>query len=127
MDTDELVLNPGSFTGPERREMQQRFDVPFGDLMAYTVGAIRPGRKYRTEPLVDVRDGTHHFPDEVLQFMAWVQAKRTDPEAKLEDFDHLTLRDLADARARGIQGKAPEPETSTRSSPDSSSAASSPA
>ena len=42
----ELVLNLMSFTGPERREVQQRFDQPFADLVEYTFQAIR----VRTEP-----------------------------------------------------------------------------
>lgn len=118
----ELVLNLMSFTGPERREVQQRFDQPFADLVEYTFQAIR----VRTEPqapLVDGRDGARYFADEVLQFALWVQARRTNPDAQLEDFDHLTILDLHNARARGIPPKATEPERSTRSSPASGSAA----
>ena len=126
MDEIELVLEAASFTGPERREVQQRFDTPFGDLLSFTLEAMQSGRG-RIAPLVDSRDGVHYFPDEVLQFMVWVQARRANPAASLEDFDHLTLRDLNDARARGIKGKATGPETSTSSSPGSDSAGSSPA
>lgn len=128
-DGDELVLEPGSFTGPERREVQQRLKVPFGDLMVYTHEAVN--RLYEESP-ADLRvlvaaDGALVFPDEVLQVMVWVQARRADPEAQLEDFDHLTLRDLNSARIRGIKGKATSGETSTTSSPESPSADSSPA
>jgi len=118
----ELVLNLMSFTGPERREMQQRFDTPFADLVQYTFDAIA-NRTERQAPLVDGRDGARYFADEVIQFGLWVQARRTNPDALLEDFDHLTILELHNARARGIPGKATGPEPSTRSSPGSGSAA----
>lgn len=130
MDEDELVLSPGSFTGPERREVQQHLKIPFADLMMYTSEAVNrlyldtPGDPQR--PLT-APDGALVFPDEVLQVMVWVQARRADPEAKVEDFDHLTMRDLNSARIRGIRGKATSGETSTTSSPESPSADSSPA
>lgn len=119
----ELVLNLMSFTGPERRELQQRFDQPFGDLVEYTFQAIRAGRTEPQAPLVDGRDGARYFADEVMQFALWVQARRTNPDAQLEDFDGLSLLDLHLARARGIPGKASGPGKSTRSSPGSGSAA----
>lgn len=127
MDTDELVLNPGSFTGPERREVQQRLKVPFTDLMAYTLEAIdRIYQESPSEPRVLVAaDGALVFPDEVLQVMVWVQARRDDPEAKLEDFDQLTMADLNSARIRGLRGKANSGSTSTTSSTESPSADSS--
>lgn len=123
-DVDEIVLDARSFTGPERRLVQDKFEAYFGDLLTYTFDAIRTDRKDRLPPL-ERRDGSLVFPDEVLQFMVWVQVRRTDPEAKLEDFDHLTLRHLNNARARGFQGKATGPGPSTTSSPGSSSADSS--
>ena len=129
MDTDELVLNPGSFTGPERREVQQRLKIPFADLMIYTQQAVN--RLYQDSPdelrVLAAADGTLVFPDEVLQVMVWVQARRDDPEAKLEDFDQLTMADLNSARIRGLRGKANSDSTSTTSSPESPSASSSPA
>lgn len=124
----ELVLHVGSFTAPERREVQQRFDHMFGDLLVYTFNAVIRGpiAGERTPPLVDSRDGAQYWPDEILQYMLWVQTRRTDPAAKLEDFDELTLVELANARARGLPPKATEPEPSTRSSPGSGSAEPSP-
>lgn len=125
----DLVLNVGSFTGPERREVQQRFDHMWGDLLAYTWAAVirGPVAGEPLPPLVDGRDGARYFPDEILQHMLWVQERRTDPDAKLEDFDGLSLVELANARARGIPPKASEPEPSPRSSPASGSARRSPA
>lgn len=132
MGTDELILMPGSFTGPERREVQQRLKVPFGDLMIYTYEAVN--RLYTDDDstgdqlrVLVATDGALVFPDEVLQVMVWVQARRDDPTAQLEDFDHLTMRDLNSARIRGIRGKATSGETSTTSSPESPSADSFPA
>lgn len=131
MTDDEVVLNPASFTGPERRRVQQAIKLAFGDLMAYTLRAVQ--RLYDTDslatplaPLV-TPDGTLVFPDEVLQVMVWVQTLRTDPEAKLEDFDHLTIAELNSARIRGVRGKATGDSSSTTSSPESPSADSSPA
>lgn len=123
----ELVLNPGSFTGPERRQVQQHLKIPFGDLLDYTHQAVRRAlaTELPAEPqavLVAV-DGAMVFPDEVLQVMAWVQARRDRPDAQLEDFDGLTLADLNSARIRGLRPKAIEPGTSERSSPGSGSAA----
>lgn len=131
MADDDVVLDPGSFTGPERREVQHHLKVPFADLMAYTREAVY--RLYDTEPAGPMRvlsaaDGALVFPDEVLQVMVWIQARRADPEAKLEDFDGLTMSDLNSARIRGLrQGKAPTGGSSTTSSTESPSADSSPA
>lgn len=124
--SEELVLTPGSFTGPERREVQQRFKIPFAGLLGYTVEAIRAGVDGPVSVLAGA-DGTLVFPDEVMQFMAWVQARRTNPAAQLDDFDGLTLGELHDARDRGLRGKAPTGNSSTTSSPESPSADSSPA
>lgn len=122
----ELVLNPGSFTGPERREVQQRFKVPFGDLLDYTYQAVRRAlaeqRGADPLPVLAGADGALVFPDEVLQVMVWLQARRSDPDAQLEDFDGLTMADLNSARLRGLRPKATGPEPSTRSSPGSGSA-----
>lgn len=129
----EVALNPGSFTGPERRLVQQHLKIPFADLLTYTREAV-----YRLYPLPDeepadlrvlvAADGALVFPDEVLQVMVWVQALRTDPDVKLEDFDQLTMADLNNARVRGInRGKASMGGSSTTSSTESPSADSSPA
>ena len=130
MADDDLVLDPGSFTGPERRQVQQRLKVPFADLVTYAYRAVLRlhDDDDRGDPRVLVAaDGALVFPDEVMQTMAWVQALRTDPDAKVEDFDHLTMRDLNMALSRGTRGKGSGPETSTTSSPESPSADSSPA
>lgn len=134
-DADELVLNPGSFTGPERRLVQQHLKVPFADLMKYTREAVyrllpaEPGDPNPDDLRVLVAaDGALVFPDEVLQVMAWIQARRTNPDAQLEDFDGLTMSDLNSARLRGMrQGKALTGGSSPTSSTGSPSADSSPA
>lgn len=129
-DDDELVLEPGSFTGPERREVQQHLKVPFAELLAYTRDAVV--RLYDKEPdgvlrVLTAADGALVFPDEVLQMMVWVQARRADPDAQLEDFDQLTMSDLNSARIRGLRGKALTGGSSTTSSTGSPSADSFPA
>lgn len=129
-DDDELILDPRSFTGPERRLVQQHLKVPFGDLLAYTRAAL--ARAYDPNPggaeVLVAADGALVFPDEVLQAMVWVQALRSDPEAKLEDFDQLTLSDLNSARHRGLNsGKALTGGSSTTLPTESPSVDSSPA
>ncbi len=129
-DADKVVLDPRSFTGPERREVQQLLKVPFADLLAYTREAVM--RLFETEPgelrVLVAADRALVFPDEVLQVMVWVQARRADPDVKLEDFDGLTMSDLNSARIRGLrQGKALTGGSSTTSSTESPSADSSPA
>lgn len=111
-----LVLDAKSFDSAERLECQVRFDIPFGDLMQYTLAAVDARR---TEPLqlLVTRAGETVWPDQVMQFMVWVQARRTDPTVTLEDFDGLTLPELVSARVRGAVGKAPTTTTSPRSSP----------
>lgn len=127
----DVALNPGSFTGPERRMVQQHLKIPFSDLLAYTREAVLRLYPLPDEEPTDLRvlvaaDGTLVFPDEVLQVMVWVQALRTDPSLTLENFDHLTMADLNDARVRGMnQGKASTGGSSTTSSPESPSADSS--
>lgn len=127
----ELVLNPGSFTGPERREVQHHFRVPFGDLLDYTHDALRRALAVtpppEPQPVMAAADGTLIFPDEVLQVMVWVQARRTNPDAQLEDFDNLTLAQLNGAHYRGLRPKAPTSGSSTTSPTGSPSAESSPA
>ncbi len=131
---EELVIEPGSFTGPERRLIQQQFKIPFGDLLTFTQQAVlrvfstdAPDPEARDVQVLTAADGTLVYPDEVLQAMVWVQALRADPAAQLEDFDGLTLRDLNNARVRGLRGKAPAGGSSTTSSPESPSASLSPA
>lgn len=123
----ELVLDAASFTGPERRDVQQRFAIPFGDLLTYTFDAMIAGARADAAPLaplVDPRDGALHFPDDVVQYMLYVQARRTDPAATVEQFDHLTLRDLANARARGIpKPAAPAGNRRSPTSPNGSGSA----
>lgn len=126
-DDDELVIAPGSFSGPERRELQHRFKVPFGDLMTYTFDAAMKAGGDEPLRVLAGADGTLIYPDEVMQVMAWVQARRTNPDTVLEDFDGLTLRDLYNARARGLRGKALTGGSSTTSPTESPSADSYPA
>lgn len=126
----ELVLDPGSFTGPERREVQHRLKVPYGELLDYTHEALRRALSAtpppEPQPVLSV-DGTPIFPDEVLQVMVWVQSRRTNPDAQLEDFDNLTLRQLNGAHLRGLRPKALTSGSSTTSPTESPSAESSPA
>lgn len=124
-DTEELVLDAASFTSPERMECQVRFDASFGDLLRCIFEAVDPRRDGPMETRIIDREGVQHFPDQILQFMVWVQAKRGDPDVELEDFDGLRFGELAGAHLRGLVGKDNGSAKSTRSSRGRSSAASS--
>lgn len=122
-DPDQLVIDVRTFTAPERLECQIHFDNTFGDLCHVLREAISPVRP--DEPLRLTRDGERVWPDQVAQFMLWVQTKRDDPTVALEDFDDLNLAEIQSAFTRGMLGKAQRPTRSTRSSPESKSASSS--
>jgi hypothetical protein len=102
----DLILKPGSFTSPERMECQVRFDAPFDNLLDYTFTAVDPRREGLLAGEIVARDGTRAFPDQIIQFMLWVQAKRDDPDVQLEQFDSLTLAEIRGARLRALLGKA---------------------
>jgi hypothetical protein len=102
----ELVLDPYTFTAPERMECQVQFDTAFGDLLTYTRQSWDPAREGPMTSAVVARDGTRYFPDQIIAFMLWVQEKRTRPDVQLAEFDGLTLAELNSAHVRGLLGKA---------------------
>ncbi len=104
-DTEKLVLDAASFVAAERLECQIRFDVPFGDLLAFLYEAVDPRREGPMATRVVDREGTQYFPDQGMVFMLWVQAKRDDPDASLTVFEELRLADLNGAHIRGLLGK----------------------
>lgn len=123
---DELTLDPYSFTAPERLECQVQFDTAFGDLLDHMRASWDPNRDGPMTSAVVARDGTRHFPDQIIQFMLWVQEKRTRPDALLSEFDDLSLTELNSAHVRGlIRGKAKTSTRSTRSSKPPASSGSS--
>lgn len=111
---EELTLDATTFTAAERLEVQTRFDAPFGELLACVLESISldPDRPSR---IVEGRNG-RAWPDQIIQHMLWVQARRSDPDATLESFDGLKLHELNRAYIRGFnsRGKA-QPTKSTRS------------
>lgn len=105
MAEEQLILDAASFTASERMECQVNFDTPFGDLLRCIFEAIDPRRDAPISvPIVD-RDGVQHFPDQIIQFMLWVQSKRDDPDVELSTFDDLLWRDLSKAHLGGLLGK----------------------
>lgn len=112
----ELVLNAGSFNAAERREVQRQFDTAFGDLLQYLRDYIAAEREGPMQTAIAARDGTRYFPDEILAFMLWVEARRTDPAARLEDYDDLSEAALRSAHVRGLLGKAGTPSRGPRTS-----------
>lgn len=118
-----LVFDPYSFTAPERLEVQVQFDTAYGDLLDYVRESWNPNRTGPMENGIIDRNGRRWWPDEILQFMLWVQVKRDRPDVELAEFDGLALMDLNLAHVRGLSGKAARtsgrPERSS-SGPDSS-------
>lgn len=103
---DKIVLDAASFNSAERLECQTHFDAPFGDLMRCINEAIDPNRTVAQSIRIVDRDDVQHFPDQIIQFMVWVQTKRTRPDATVDEFDGLEYRDLSSAHVRGLLGKA---------------------
>lgn len=101
----ELVLNAGTFNAAERREVQRHFDTAFGDLLQYLRDYIAAEREGPMSTAIVAREGTRFFPDEILAYLLWVEARRTDPGAKLEDYDDLSEAALRSAHVRGLLGK----------------------
>lgn len=122
---DPLVLNLRSFTSPERLECQIHFDAPFGDLARALFEAIDPERTGASEIRIEGSNG-RFFPDQIAQYLLWVQARRDDPDVELEDFDDLSYGQLNGAYHRGLVGKGSTSTSRKSSSPDSGSADSSP-
>ena len=119
----DLVLDPYSFTAPERLRVQVQFDTAYGDLLDYIRASWDPNRTGPMESAIVARDGTRHFPDQIIAFMLWVQELRTRPDAELADFDGFTLAELNGAHVRGLlRGKVTTTSRSRRPSrsPDSS-------
>lgn len=119
-EVEQLVIDVRTFTSPERLECQIHFDATFGELINVVKDAIYPNRTV-AEVRVEGANG-RVFPDQVAQFMLWVQAKRDDPDAALEDFDHLNLQEVQSAFTRGLLGKAPRRTNAPRSETGSDSA-----
>lgn len=119
-EVERLVIDVRTFTSPERLECQIHFDATFGELINVVKDAIYPNRTV-AEVRVEGSNG-RVFPDQVAQFMLWVQAKRDDPDAQLEDFDHLNLQEVQSAFTRGLLGKAPRRTNAPSSKPESDSA-----
>lgn len=102
----ELVLNAASFNAAERREVQRHFDTAFGDLLQYLRDYVTAEREGPMPTAIVARDNTRYFPDEILAYLLWVEARRSNPDAKLEDYDDLSEAALRSAHVRGLLGKA---------------------
>lgn len=112
----ELVLNAGTFNAGERREVQRQFDTAFGDLLQYLRDYVTAEREGPMPTAIVARDGTRYFPDEILAYLLWVEARRTDPDAKLDEYDELSESALRSAHVRGLLGKAGTASTRPRTS-----------
>lgn len=103
-----LTLDANSFNAAERMECQVHFDAPFGDLLACIYEAVAPRTKNNPQAIIRIedRDGNRAFPDQIIQFMLWVQTKRDDPDVELSAFDGMVIDELEGVHLRGLVGKA---------------------
>lgn len=113
----ELVLHCTSFNAAERLEVQTHFDTAFGDLVQYLRDYLSGDREGPLQTAVVTRDNKRWFPDQILAYMLWVEARRSDPAAQLEDYDDLSEYALRSAAVKGFMGK--EGTASTRPKPSS--------
>lgn len=111
-EPDVLKLDTRSFVAAERLEVQQRFDTAFGDLVQYIRDYVTGGREGPLQTAItDRNNGTRWFPDQIMAYMLWVEARRTDPTARLEDYDDVPEVELRSAAVRGFLGKGGTPST----------------
>ena len=105
---EKLTLDANSFNAAERMECQIHFDAPFRDLLACIFEAVASRSKDQPTSVIRIvdRDGVRHFPDQIIQFMVWVQAKRDDPTVELSAFDDMVMDELEAVHVRGLLGKA---------------------
>lgn len=92
-----IQLDLGSFTYAERLELQREFDIDFSDIWdriaaKYSLGE---GRDRATDVKMVDRHGTPRFAEEMLRHAVWIQRRRTDPDAQIDDFDAGSWTDLA--------------------------------
>ena len=113
---DVLKLDTRSFVAAERLEVQQRFDTAFGDLVQYIRDYVTGGREGPLPTAIIDRDKTRWFPDQIMAYMLWVEARRTDPTARLEDYDDVPEVELRSAAVRGFLGKGGTPSTKPKPS-----------
>ena len=112
----ELVLHCASFVAAERAEVQVHFDTAFGDLVQYLRDYLSGEREGPMTTAIVTREGARWFPDQIMAYMLWVEARRTDPDAQLEDYAELSEYALRAAAVRGFMGKAGTPSTRQRTS-----------
>jgi len=82
-----------SFNAAERLEIQGHFDCHYRDLVLVVQAEFVTGAGDESYAAVD-RAGTRHFPDQILMYLMWVTARRSDPEVALESFAELGWKDL---------------------------------
>ncbi len=96
-EAEQIQLDLGSFTYPERLELQREFDIDFADIWdriaaKYSMGE---GRDRDTGVKMVDRNGTPRFAEEMLRHAVWIQRRRTNPAAQIDDFDDGSWTELA--------------------------------
>lgn len=92
-----IQLDLGSFTYAERLELQREFDIDFTDIWdriaaKYSLGEARD---MATDVKMVDRNGQPRFAEEMLRMAVWIQRRRSDPDAKIDDYDDGGWTDLA--------------------------------
>ena len=127
-----IEFDPGSFTAPERRQIQERFGRQFEDLLNIVdAGVLRAKPVLRRDPANEEQvltvlpapppepftdpAGELVFADQVLIAMLAVVASRDGSEVDPSTFDDWTVDDLLAAVGRGEPGKVRPRSTSSDS------------
>lgn len=92
-----IKLDLGSFNYSERLELQREFDIDFADIWDRIAGkySIGDGRDRATDVKMVDRTGQPRFAEEMLRHAVWIQRRRTDPAAQIDDYDDGSWTDLA--------------------------------
>ena len=102
-----------SFNYDERKMLQREFACDFRDLVGYALGKFA-GQPIDTSVKLRDADGNVRFADEVIRYATWIVRLRTDPAAKLEEFDGLGFIDAAAPVRRGKASRARKSGTSPK-------------
>ncbi len=119
-DGDEFHLDIGSFVSSERRELQDRFDTDFEDLILYVDQKLNrfqlvndPNNSFEPRVIEAIVDGAGRrvYLDEIIVAMVAVAKRRDDP-----DFTEADLGDVTNVDLLAMARRRPKARTSKRSS-----------
>lgn len=114
-DIEIPTLDCFSFTGPERRKIQEQFGHDFRMLHGFVLDRTLVLKG--SSPDLKRPDGKPIYADEVLVAMLTVQRQRTDPTATEADLDDISIGELLRWEERTApKSSARKPSTSRKNS-----------